>query len=166
MASEAPIVIAYDGSPTARAAVTRAGALFGDRKAIVLTAWDPRLGEMMLVPDPTGLGATSMPYDPALASEIDREVEHTARELAADGASLARSCGLDAQELAVEDVSHPADAILQSARENEAAAIVVGSRGHSGLRAKLLGSTSNAVLKGAGEIPVLIVHAPDADTEK
>lgn len=159
-------MIAYDGSHAARAAVQRAGALFGHRKAIVLTAWDPRLGEMMLVPAPTGLGTTMMPYDPALASEIDRAVEHTAHELAADGAKLARSCGLDAQELAVEDASHPAEAILRSARENGAAAIVVGSRGHGGLRAKLLGSTSDAVLKQAGDTPVLIVHAPDQDAEK
>lgn len=166
MASDSPIVIAYDGSPAARAAVTRAGALFGHRKTIVLTAWDPRLGEMMLVPDPTGLGTTMMPYDPALANEIDREVEHTARDIAADGAKLARDCGLDAQELAVEDVTRPAEAILQSARENGAEAIVVGSRGHSGLRAKLLGSTSDAILKGAGEIPVLIVHANDGDAQK
>jgi nucleotide-binding universal stress UspA family protein len=166
MASDAPIVVAYDGSPAARAAVARAGALFGHRKAIVLTAWDPRLGEMVLVPDPTGLGTTMMPYDPALAGQIDREVEHTARAIAADGAKLARSCGLDAQELAVEDVTHPAEAILQSARENGAEAIVVGSRGHGGLRAKLLGSTSDAILKGAGEIPVLIVHEADGDAQK
>jgi nucleotide-binding universal stress UspA family protein len=166
MASDAPILIAYDGSQAARAAVARAGALFGHRKTIVLTAWDPRLGEMMLMPNPTGLGTTMMPYDPALANEIDREVEHTARELAADGARLARSYGLDARELAVEDVTHPAEAILQSARENGAVAIVVGSRGHGGLRAKLLGSTSDAILKGAGEIPVLIVHAADGETQK
>ncbi len=162
MASDEPIVIAYDGSHAARAAVRRAGALFGHRKAIVLTVWDPRLGEMMLVPDPTGLGTTMMPYDPTLAHEIDREVESTARSIAADGAKLARSCGLDAQEIAVEDAAHPADAILQAAAEQEAAAIVLGSRGHSGLRAKLLGSTSNAVLKGAGELPVVIVHAAAA----
>jgi nucleotide-binding universal stress UspA family protein len=159
MAADEPIVIAYDGSHAARAAVQRAGALFGHRKAIVLTAWDPRLGEMMLVPDPTGLGTTMMPYDPTLAREIDREVESTARSIAADGAKLARECGLDAQEIAVEDASNPAEAILQAAAEHKAAAIVLGSRGHSGLRARLLGSTSNAVLKGAGELPVVIVHA-------
>jgi nucleotide-binding universal stress UspA family protein len=166
MAADAPIVIAYDGSHAARAAVRRAGALFGHRRAIVLTAWDPRLGEMMLVPDPTGLGTTMMPYDPMLAQEIDRKVEHTAHGIAADGAELARSCGLDAEEIAVEDTSHPAEAILQAARENGAAAIVAGSRGHGRLRAKLLGSTSNAILKGAGETPVVIVHAPSEDSKK
>lgn len=160
MASDAPILIAYDGSHAARAAVQRAGELFAPRKAIVLTAWDPRLGEIMLVPDPTGLGTTTMPYDPVLASEIDREVEQTAREMARDGARLAHSFGLDAREVAIEDAAHAADAILATARKDRVAAIVMGSRGHSGLRAKLLGSSSNAVLKGAGEIPVVIVHEP------
>lgn len=160
MASDAPILIAYDGSRAARAAVQRAGELFAPREAIVLTAWDPRLGEMMLVPSPTGLGTMTMPYDPALAGEIDREVERTAHEMARDGARLAQSCGLDAREVAIEDAAHAADAILATARKDHVAAIVIGSRGHSGLRAKLLGSSSNAVLKGAGEIPVVIVHEP------
>ncbi len=159
MAADAPIVIAYDGSPAARAALRHAGALFAGRSTIVLTAWDPRLGEMMLLPDPTGLGTTTMPYDPALAQAIDREVQHTAQGIAAEGAELARGMGLDARQIAIEDTSHPAEAILAVAAENKAAAIVVGSRGHSGLRAKLLGSTSNTVLKGAGEIPVVIAHA-------
>lgn len=152
-------MIAYDGSQAARVAVQRAGQLFPDRTAIVVTAWDPRLGESMLVPDPTGLGTTALPYDPALARKIDREVEASARQIAASGVELARDCGLQAEEMVVEDASHPADAILAAASSRGAAAIVVGSRGHGGLRARLLGSTSNAVLKGAGERPVLIVHA-------
>lgn len=166
MAASAPIVIAYDGSDAARVAVRRAGALFEGRKAIVLTAWDPRLGEMMLVPDPTGLGTRAMPYDPALAREIDREVENTAQQIATEGTRMARACGLDARELTVEDLSHPAEAILRFAKEHEVAAIVVGSRGHGALRSKLLGSTSNAVLKGAGQTPVLIVHGTANDSER
>lgn len=164
--SEKPIVIAYDGSQAARAAIRHAGELFGHHSAIVVTAWDPRLGEMMLVPEPTGLGTMVMPYDPALAREINREVEHTAAEIAAGGAELARSCGLDAQEVALEDASHPAEAILTLARERDAAAIVLGSRGHGALRAKLLGSTSDAVLKGSGELPVVIVHAPPSTSDQ
>jgi nucleotide-binding universal stress UspA family protein len=165
MASQAPILIAYDGSQAARAAVARAGDLFAPRQAIVLTVWEPQLGEMMLVPDPTGLGSMALPYDPSVAREIDREVERTAREMAGAGATLARGCGLDAEDVAVEDATHPAQAILAAAREKGVGAIVIGSRGHGGLRAKLLGSSSNAVLKGAGAIPVVIVHAPSADKE-
>jgi nucleotide-binding universal stress UspA family protein len=160
MAARAPIVIAYDGSQAAQAAVRRAGELFPGRSALVLTAWDPRLGEAMTTtPDPTGLGSP-VPYDPELARKLDREVEHNAQQIAASGAELARGVGLNAGELVVEDVSHPADAILAAAAEHRAAAIVVGSRGHGRLRSRLLGSTSNSVLRGAGELPVVIVHAP------
>lgn len=156
---QAPIVIAFDGSPAAQGAVRCAADLFAGRRAIVLTAWDPQLGEMMLVPDPTGMGTASLPYDPALAREIDHEVERSAHTIAAGGAELARSLGLEAEDLVVQDAPHPAEAILAAAAERSAAAIVVGSRGHGLLRAKLLGSTANRILKGAGERPVVIVHA-------
>jgi nucleotide-binding universal stress UspA family protein len=43
------------------------------------------------------------------------------------------------------------------ASERRAAAIVVGSRGLSGLRARLEGSASNGVLKHAS-CPVIVVH--------
>jgi nucleotide-binding universal stress UspA family protein len=50
-----------------------------------------------------------------------------------------------------------ADAIVELARERGVAAIVIGSRGLTGLRARLEGSTSSAVLKHAS-CPVLVVH--------
>jgi nucleotide-binding universal stress UspA family protein len=70
---------------------------------------------------------------------------------------LAKSLGLQAEALAVADVGHVADAIVELARERDVAAIVVGSRGLSGLRARLEGSTSNAILKHS-PCPVLTVH--------
>ena len=44
-----PIVIAYDGSDAARAAVKEAAVLFGSRHAIVLTVWEPGLADFMLI---------------------------------------------------------------------------------------------------------------------
>lgn len=157
--AKGPIMIAYDGSPAARAAVARTGELCPDRETLIVTVWEPGLGELMLVPDPTGLGTTMMPYDPTVAREIDREVEDRARALALDGVYLARDSGLKAEPLVIEDVSDVGGAIVSAADEHDAAAIVIGSRGHSGLRSRLLGSTSAAVLKAAGERPVLVVHA-------
>lgn len=154
-----PIIIAYDGSPAARAAVLRTGELCSPRSVLIVTVWEPGLGELMLVPDPTGLGTTMMPYDPTVAREIDREVKDRAQALALDGVDLARSVSLLAEPLVIEDVSDVAGAILTAAKEHDAAAIVIGSRGHSGLRSRLLGSTSAAVLKGAERRPVLVVHA-------
>jgi nucleotide-binding universal stress UspA family protein len=52
------------------------------------------------------------------------------------------------------DVAHT---LVNLAHEHQAAAIVVGSRGLSGIRARLEGSTSKGVLKRA-PCPVLVVH--------
>jgi nucleotide-binding universal stress UspA family protein len=57
----------------------------------------------------------------------------------------------------VADEVHVADAIVGVASKRSVAAIVVGSRGLRGLRARLEGSTSNAVLKHA-PCPVVVVH--------
>ncbi len=112
MADDRAIVIAYDASPAARAAVRSAGELFAPRRAYVVTVWEPGLGELMLVPDPTGLGTTMLPYDPTVAREIDQEVETRAREIAKDGADLARAAGLDAVDQTARVSSDGADAVL------------------------------------------------------
>jgi nucleotide-binding universal stress UspA family protein len=62
----------------------------------------------------------------------------------------------------VRDQSDAADAIVAVANERDAAAIVVGSRGLKGLRSKLLGSTSAALLRKAGR-PVVVVRHPEDD---
>jgi nucleotide-binding universal stress UspA family protein len=160
MPDPAPILIAYDGSPPARAAVEQAGALFAPRPAAVLTVWEPGLSEFMLVPDATGMGTTMLPYDPAVAREVDRAGEDHAKDIAHDGASLARKVGLRAEAVVVRDTTNAADAIVAAADERGAGAIVVGSRGLKGLRSKLLGSTSGEVLRKAGR-PVVVVRHPD-----
>ncbi|HWX44187.1 MAG TPA: universal stress protein [Solirubrobacteraceae bacterium] len=160
MAGESPILIAYDGSPSARAAVGGAGALFAPGRAIVLTVWEPALAALTFSPDPTGMGGTMLPLDPSLAREVQDAGEERAWALARDGATLASAAGLDAQALAAEDLAHPADVIVASAAEHHARAIVIGSRGHRGLRSKLLGSTSSDVLRHS-PLPVVVVRHPD-----
>jgi nucleotide-binding universal stress UspA family protein len=59
--------------------------------------------------------------------------------------------------VAVPDEVHVGDALVDLARQRQAGAIVMGSRGLSGLRARLEGSTSKDVLKHA-PCPVLVVH--------
>jgi len=160
MTGQAPILIAYDGSPAARDAVAHAGALFAPRQAIVLTVWEPGLSEFMLVPDATGMGTTMLPYDPAVVREVDRAGEDHARDIAHDGQALAQQAGLEAEAVVVRDLTHPADAIVATADERGAAAIVVGSRGLRGLRSKLLGSTSSELLRKAAG-PVVVVRHPE-----
>ena len=88
--------------------------------------------------------------EPGFAREIDHEVHSEAEQIAQEGAELAKSLNLDAAALAVADEGDVADTILRVAGEQQAAAIVVGSRGLSGLRARLEGSTSKALLEHRG----------------
>jgi nucleotide-binding universal stress UspA family protein len=154
--SDAPLLIAYDGSETAKHAVREAGRLFGSRAALVVTVWEPGLAYESSMPT-AGLEMPPVPVDVQGAREVEQELHENARRTAQEGATLAQSAGLEAEGLAVADEVHVADAIVSLAREREVPAIVVGSRGLKGLRARLEGSTSSAVLRHA-PCPVLVVH--------
>jgi nucleotide-binding universal stress UspA family protein len=158
MSESSPIVIAYDGSDAARAAVNEAAALFGSRHAIVLTVWEPGLADFMLMPNTMGTGTMMMPYDPATVQAIDKAAEDHARDIAEDGVKLAQAGGLQAEALPVRDAADIADTILETASERDAAAIVIGSRGLKGFKSKLMGSSSSSVLSRSS-VPVVIVHA-------
>jgi nucleotide-binding universal stress UspA family protein len=156
----APILIAYDGSAAARDAVRKAGELFPSRRAIVLTIWEPGLNDFMLTPDPTGMGTTMLPYNPELVREIARANEDHAGDIAADGQTLATASGLQAEVLVVRDETVVADAIVAQANEHDVAIIVIGSRGLTGLKSMLLGSTSKHLLERSSR-PVLVVRHPE-----
>ena len=141
-----PILIAFDGSDAAQRAVSDAARLVGARKALVVTVWESGLAYAMqdVRPDGAILGPA---LDPEVAMNVDREVRSHAARVADEGAALARSLGLDAEPVAVPDDRNVPETILNLARERHAAAIVVGSRGLSGLRARLEGSTTKSLLK-------------------
>src|ERR1700677_2759878 len=126
-----PILIAYDGSDAARAAVNEAAALFAARPAIVVTVWEPGLADYMLMPNTMGTGTMMMPYDPATVQAIDKASEDHARDIAEDGAQLARAGGLQAEALAVRDAVDIAGAILDAASEHGGAATGRGARGRA-----------------------------------
>jgi len=155
-----PILIAYDGSDSARRAVHEAAELFGSRRALVVTAWDPNLPyEAAAITATPGLDTVSSPADVETAKEVDNELQAGARHIAEDGTALATSLGLQAEALVVtEENSDVADAIIEVARKRDVAAIVIGSRRLSGLRARLAGGTSSAVLQHSS-CPVVTVHA-------
>ncbi len=162
MNAAAPILIGYDGSDTARRAVRETAELFGSRQALVVTVWDPSLPYEAALMSPGGpdmmapVGPDMLDVEEAQASE-DR-LQARAHRTAHDGAELARSLGLSAEALVLaNDRGNVAGAIVELARERDAAAIVVGSRGLSGLRARLEGSTSSAVLKHSA-CPVVVAH--------
>jgi len=155
-AADQPVLIAYDGSDTARRAVREAGKLFGSRQVLVVTVWEPALAYGTEVPM-ADLGMQAVPIDIEGARELEEELQQRAVRTAQAGAELAQSVGLEAKGLAVADEVHVADTIVGLAQKRGVAAIVVGSRGLKGLRARLEGSTSNAVLRHA-PCPVVVVH--------
>ena len=97
------------------------------------------------------------PLDIGKSQELGQEFEAHARRVAEEGAELARSAGLDPEPVTVAGEIGAADAIVELSRERGVAAIVIGSRGLTGLRARLEGTTSSRVLKHA-PCPVLVVH--------
>ncbi len=67
---------------------------------------------------------------------------------------LARASGVNIQTKV--DIGSPAEAILKSADENQMDAIVMGSKGKTGLSKVLLGSVAEKVVRNS-KIPVVIV---------
>jgi nucleotide-binding universal stress UspA family protein len=154
------LVVGYDGSELAQAALRGAAELFPGSPAVVVTVWEPGLGAMVAAGAGfDAAGAVPLPPDPELESELDHAEEDRAAVVAREGAQLASSLGLDAEPHAIPDRLDVADSIVEVAAEREAAAVVIGSHGTSGLRSHLLGSTSRQVLARCRR-PVVVVRDP------
>jgi nucleotide-binding universal stress UspA family protein len=152
----APVLIGYDGSEVARAAVRHAAELFAGRPAVLATVWEPGLAAVPVgLPDTIGVG--SLPPDPVTVEAVDRLQREHASTVAGDGAEFARSIGLVAEPQAVPDEVDVAETLLGIARERRAAVVVVGSHGISGLRPRLLGSVSRKVVEHCDR-PVLVIR--------
>ncbi len=149
------IVIGYDGSPDSRAAIDHAGELFGGEPARVLTVWEPFI-ELI---SRTGGGMwTSL--EGVDIEAIDAASAAAAETRAEEGAERAKRAGLTPQPCARPRDATVADAILAEAGQVDAKAIVVGTRGLTGLKSLMLGSVSHAVLRHADR-PVVVVPSPD-----
>ncbi len=151
------VVLAYDGSAGAKHAVASVAGLLPGHRVRVLSAWrsirESTRATRLALPDDVIEGGVA---------ELDGAAMGEAHRLAEDGAELARAAGLDATSAAVEAESAIETAILRAAEDEHAAAVAVGSRGRSGMKAALLGSVSRAVLHHA-KLPVMV--APPAEPE-
>lgn len=146
------ILIAYDGSPAADAAITRAAQLTpDDRQAVVLSVWEPLTAQTLL----SQRFASVAPAIVSDAADKDRHSAKGARRLAEHGARLAGEAGFEARALWVADDRTIADTLIEAADELDAGLIVMGSRGLTGLRAAV-GSVSTHVLQHSHR-PVLVV---------
>lgn len=148
------VLLCYDGSADAKSAIDRAGAVLKSAPAVVLSVWEPFIGVMARAG--LGMGYDALTWD---ADEVDAASERSAAALAEEGATRARGVGLDAQPQTTERNGSVASAILDAADELDAEAIVLGSRGLTGVKSLLLGSVSHAVVQHADR-PVLVVPSP------
>jgi nucleotide-binding universal stress UspA family protein len=149
------ILICFDGSPDSRAAVERAAELFGDAPVRVLTVWEPFVEliartALAFAPVPSG-------GDPFGIDEASREA---ASEIAVEGAALATSLGMSAVAGSASRTTTTARAILLQAEALDATAIVMGSRGLTGVKSLLVGSVSREVIQHADRA-VVVVPSPE-----
>jgi nucleotide-binding universal stress UspA family protein len=149
------ILIAYDGSSDARSAIDRAGELLSGEPATVLTVWQPFIDVMARTGAGLGLAPGIVDFE-----EIDRVYEQSARARAAEGVERARRAGLNAQPRTRARNTTIAEAVLAEADEDGARAIILGTRGLTGIKSLWLGSVSHAVLQHADR-PVIVVPSPD-----
>jgi nucleotide-binding universal stress UspA family protein len=152
-AGQMTILIAYDGSDDSKAAVAFAGTLMKGQPAVVLTVW-----ERVTLASIRASAGLMMPFDATVAE--DEAIGEAMRELAGQGAELARQAGLDATPRAELDSLAVWQTIIDVADEIDATLIVTGTRGAGGVRSLLLGSTSDRVLHHAHR-PTLVVPAPE-----
>jgi nucleotide-binding universal stress UspA family protein len=154
------VILAYDGSAAAREAIVAAAKLLKGCRILVVTVWEEGLA-YIAPPEPPGVGMMmTQPVDPEVAHGVDVAQHRHAEQVASKGAEIAGSFGLEAEPLSLPDTRNIAETLIDLARGQRAAAIVVGSRGLSGIRARLEGSTSKGLLAHA-PCPVLVVHATE-----
>lgn len=151
MPSDTVLLIAYDGSDTSRHALERAAALFPGAKAVIATVWEPT----PVLSAPGALG-TIDPLDIESQERVDKAVSNTAQRVVDEGAEIAGAAGLVAEGRVTEDAP-TWHGIVSLADEVDADVVVVGSRGHGGLRSALLGSVSQGVVHHA-HLPVMVIR--------
>jgi nucleotide-binding universal stress UspA family protein len=132
------LVVGYDGTEGARAALKAAVALAGELGDGVVAVFAYTVGR---------LGGEVSDYAQALHEHAQTVLEE------------ARSTGGEGIEV-VELEQSPAEALIEVADQRDARMIVVGSYGERPLKSALVGATPNKLLHLA-ERPALVVRAPD-----
>jgi nucleotide-binding universal stress UspA family protein len=140
------ILFAYDGSESSAAAFAAASKIFGDSRpdAVVLTVWEPLSVEAIRA---ARFGGWWIPL--ALdVTEADATSEVQAEQLATHGVRLAVEAGFAARALWRADTRDIGEAIVEEADALNAALIVIGGHGLTGIRASL-GGVSSHILRHA-----------------
>lgn len=146
------IVIAYDGSDDARAAIGQAATLMPGHPALVLSVWEPAFQMLTALADAGGVRRPG-DRDPSSSRDMER--------CAAEGARLAQEAGIDCTARTRARTGTVAATILGEAEDVGATAIIVGRRGPDTPGTSRLGSTARAVVDHA-RCAVLVASAVPA----
>jgi nucleotide-binding universal stress UspA family protein len=148
-----PVILAYDGSDAARAAVAAAGRLLRGRPVVVVHAWESAIRHTV-----SGrlLGGAPLEEVREIVGDFDAMYAREAQSTVEEGVRLAQEAGLEATGSALESDAGRSRVIAAAGDDREAAAIVTGSRGLGNVSSVLLGSVSSGLVHSADR-PTLVV---------
>lgn len=155
------LLLAYDGSDDAKAALEHAAGLLPGATARVLSVWEP----LMLTILRSGAGGLGVGYT-GDSTEIDDAARTACADCATEGAGLAIAAGLDASPRVAVSEGDLARTILEAAEDLDAGVVVLGTRGLGGVRSFLLGSVSHQVLQHADRPVMVVPSAARADERR
>ena len=154
-ADDRPVaLVAFDGSPAAADAISIGARLLPAVTARIVYVWTPPFASAELR---SRLLRRARNIEELIAL-VEREGASEAERLADEGVTLARAAGWAAEPLIHRSHAGEGFELARLAEQEGVAAIVLGSRGLSGVRAAL-GSTSDAVVNYS-PAPVLVVPRP------
>jgi len=146
------ILLCYDGSADAQAAIDRAAQSMPGAQATVLTIWAPFLVTINHA-GALGLAASGVYVD---NRQVDLNRRRAAHEHATEGAQRATAAGLHAEPRIAGQDGGSARTILAVAAEIDADIIVLGTRGLGGVKSFLLGSVSHDVVQHADRAVMVV----------
>lgn len=146
------ILVAYDESPQAGAALEHAFATYPSAELTVLHVTDPR--EWVYVDDIGGGYYSETAYEQAQSS---------AEDLLADAESSAAEQDIDIETAT--EVGRPVETIVDYAEEGGFDHIVLGSHGRTGLSRFLLGSVAEAVARRS-PVSVTIIREETTESQR
>jgi len=149
------LVLGYDGSECSQTALARTIDLAGaipDATVVLVYAYEFSIG---YVP----MGMTDSPL--MMSAELDDHaqlVRGYGEGQVAKAAEMLAAAGVNAEKVVAE--GRPVEVLLETAKEHDAALIVVGSHGEGAVSAAFLGSTALKLLHHS-KLPVLVVPRHD-----
>ncbi|MEV4536657.1 universal stress protein [Asanoa sp. NPDC049518] len=148
------VLVGYDGSPAASAAIEVGARLFPRAQASIAHLWIPPFASTSLRQRLWSGTSHANEFVEAVEREGQREAERTA----AVGVTLAGAAGWDAEPLVVRSYGGEGLLLTELAEKIDPDLVLVGSRGLGGAQA-ILGSVSDMVVHYSPR-PVLVVPHP------